>query len=257
MGRASKWLLVSLAAIALVVIVLVLLGGALLGGAIERIGSQATDTPVRVGGVDVAWTHWGATLHDVTIDNPQGFEQRPALTLPAVTLALEPGTLGESPVVVRTMQVAGPVADVELQDDGDTNLAALRRNLQRSKERGEPGPPAGEPGDVAVQKASRMQLRVEELVVGEGRARVRAPELGVDEPVTMPLGSVDLADVGGASGQKPAELTRTIALALVESTARTVTEEAIRETVGAEGIGGAVRDAVEAGADAIEDATGQ
>src|SRR4030095_12370704 len=63
-----------LAAIAIAVVLYAWLRGVCLTRhSIERIGSQVTDTVVRVAGADVAWTERRIDLDDLSVANPRGF----------------------------------------------------------------------------------------------------------------------------------------------------------------------------------------
>ena len=234
----------------------VFVAGPMMAGVIEELGSEATDTAVRVGDVEFDWTALRATLRDVTIANPPGFSKEPALELDAITIDLEGGSLLSEPIVLSRLRVLRPVANVVVRDVTETNLAALRDNLRASVEAGRPGPPPAEPGDVVAEKASRTRVRIERFAIGAGDAHVVAPDLGIDDPLDVSLAPATERSLGGADGAKPGELTRQVALAIVESTAKSVADSAVTETLGHGGIADAVRDAlhgvVEAGRDLIE-----
>jgi hypothetical protein len=225
-GRAVAWIaLAALAALALAIVLYgILRGPGLIAHAIERIGSQVTDTPVRVGEVDVALSGPGVDLAAFSVGNPDGFSQsQPALRFGAIDVEVG-HVLGDGPIVLETLDVGAPVVRVEIQDGARVNVMVLRDQIRASARAGRPGPPPAELGDVIADRASRAHIRVERLAIDPARVEVDVSELGPDEPIELSLGAIELTDVGGSDGATPAELTRTITLAILESTLTELTD---------------------------------
>lgn len=226
----------------------VLLSGPLVGAAVETIASQVTDTPVRVGATHVGWIGDARlALRDLRVANPEEYPDPTALQLGNVELDLDAGALLQEPVEVARMTVSAPVVHVQLHE-GRLNVADLRERIEASARAGRVESP-GEPGDEVAARLAHTRLRVRILEIGAGTAQVEASALGDDQPGALPLGAVTLRDVGGERGSTPAELTRTIALALLESSAEQVARHETR------GIVGRLREGVRALRDAVPDQT--
>lgn len=198
-------------------------GDALLAGAIEEIVAQVTDTPAELDGVDVDLGARRVVLAELRIGNPAGFERPTALRLGAVTADVE-DAVGDGPIVLREMRMGAPSVTVEIREGGRTNLAVLREQILASARAGAVGGEPAEPGDVVANVAAGTRVRIESLEMAPARVRVDASEYGPDEPIDLTLPAIALRGVGGAEGATPAELTRTISLALIDATTDAVTD---------------------------------
>ena len=201
--------------------------------ALERIGSEMTLAPVHVGGVDLDLTGGHGTIRDITVGNPEGFPDGTAIALREISLSLEIRSLREIPIVVHEIVVGEPRVDVVLLADGRTNIEALRRNVGRYEERqraaqGREEEPTGAPQSAAEQPETR--LRVGEFRISEGAIGLDASALGRD-PEQLPLGSVELRDIGGVRGVTPEQLGRRVADALIARTARAVAGAEVKRTL--------------------------
>ena len=83
--------------------------------AIEKYGSQATGTSVRVASVSISLTSGRGTLRGVRIANPPGFSSGDAFAFGEVTLEIDVGTVTDDPVgargpesIGRPLQIHGP-----------------------------------------------------------------------------------------------------------------------------------------------------
>jgi hypothetical protein len=209
----------------------VVLSGRLLGPAIEAIASQVTDTPVRVGATEVGWLGDARlTLRDLHVANPETFPDPTALRLGSVELDLDARGLLDEPIDVARLAVREPLVRVQLHE-GRLNVDELRDRIEASARAGRVESPA-EAGDEVAARLGRTRLRVATLEIGPGIAQVEATAIGDERPSELPLGASTLRDVGGERGATPAELTRAIALSLLQSSAEEVAHRSARGVVG-------------------------
>jgi len=199
--------------------------------AIEARGSEMTLSDVRVDGLHLDLRGGRGTIRRIEVDNPEGFPRGTALALDGIAIAIQPASLrGDGPIVVPEIRVGAPRVTVVLTADGRMNVDALRRNVrdhpervraaERRAEHERTEPPARRepPG---VERPGERRVRVGELVIEEGVIVIDASALG-REPEQLPLGSVELRDVGGDRGVTPEQLGRRVADALIARTARAV-----------------------------------
>jgi hypothetical protein len=231
---------------------------AIVEDAIERYGSQATDTPVRVDDVDLDLASGRGTVRGLTVANPEGFAARPAISFDEITLGLDLRSVRSDPVTIDLVRVGAPVVEVQVRADGRTNVDVLRRNLEASARAGEPGPPPAEPGDVAAEELGETRLRIRELEFTPGRARVDARELGREQPFEVELSPLTLREVGGDRGDTPEEIARTVAGALLTRTARAVAASQLKHELEKRGgelgraLGEALGEGLEGAGDALD-----
>lgn len=192
----------------------------LIAAAIEKHGSAATGTRVAVAGVDVSLREGRGAIAGLRVGNPDGFDGSDAFELGEIGIDLDVASIRHDPVVIERVEVTAPRIFAEFQRDGGSNLAEIRRQLERfAPASTEDATPGGKP-------AKQRRIRIRELVIAQGEISVDASKLGI-ESRSLVLPSVRLKDVGGADGGTPPELTKAILTRLVS----TVTSELARSEV--------------------------
>jgi len=228
-GRVWRALAIALAAVVAACAVFVWLrGDALVQRAVERITSQITDTPVHVGRADVRLRGRALHLADLRVGNPGGFRSGDALRVGSVDVAA--GKLRDEPIALDALRVDAPAVRVEIQRHARINIAVLRDQIRASARAGKAGSPPAQLGDVVADRLSRAHVRVKRLTIAPAHVVVDASEYGPNEPIELTLAPIALADVGGSAGMTPAELTRTISLALIEATLAKMADVDVRGT---------------------------
>jgi uncharacterized protein involved in outer membrane biogenesis len=204
---------------------------------IERQGSAAMGTSVRVTGVDLELRAARGTIRGLTVANPPGFSHAPAFSLEAITLRLDPAALRADPIVVEELRVGAPRVRFELDEQGLSNLEALRSRMDRAEAGSVDAPPGGQ--------GRAARLRVRELELEPGVLTIDASAFG-REPRELRLRGIELHEVGRARGASSEEIARTVAEAIVARTLRAVaaaeTSRALENFGGA--LGRAIGDAI-------------
>ncbi len=101
----------------------------LTGLAIETVGPEVTKTRVQVERVEVDLPKGLGLLQGMTVDNPPGFSDEPALYLELVYAQLDTATLAEPVILVNELLVSGARVRYEAGDNGN-NLAQLLANVE-------------------------------------------------------------------------------------------------------------------------------
>lgn len=224
--------------------------------AIETHGSALTLSPVRVEGVNIDLAGGRGTIRGITVGNPEGFPSGPALSLAGIEIAIDVGSLAGDPLVIREIRVGEPRVHVILDAQGRMNLDVLRRNVRdhpervAAAERAAGKPPERREAPAAEAPAAERRVRVGEITIEEGRIVLDASALGRD-PRELPLGSVELREVGGARGATPEQLGRRVADALIARTARAVAGAELERTLREKGgeLGGKLGELLRRGID--------
>jgi uncharacterized protein involved in outer membrane biogenesis len=182
--------------------------------AIEKYGSQATKTAVRVSSVKIKLRNGEGAVLGLKVANPSGFSFPSIITLDNITVRIEVNSVTSTPIVIDNILISGPEVFYEMKENGTANVDVLKKNLI----------PPGSPSEEQSQKSSRdkeIKLTVRKLVFEKGKVHVRIAKL-VDKPYTVELPRLELTDIGKHGGATPAEIARISATALAEATAKAV-----------------------------------
>ncbi|MDZ7682906.1 MAG: hypothetical protein U5J63_14625 [Fodinibius sp.] len=95
---------------------------------LESTTTKMLDTSVEVENVQVSILDGSGTIDGITIHNPEGFSDNPALSLKQISLKLDVYSLLSDTVVVKNVEVQQPQVYFEQKVSG-SNLDALSSNL--------------------------------------------------------------------------------------------------------------------------------
>jgi hypothetical protein len=179
--------------------------------AIEKYGSEAVKTPVRVSSVKIKLSQGEGAVHGLRVANPSGFASPSIMTLDDISIRIEKNSVTSTPLVIDNILISGPEVFYEMKADGTTNVDILKKNLAAS----------GSSKEEQSPKGKEIRLRVGRLVFEKGKVHVRVAKL-MDKPYMVELPRLELTDLGRRGGATPAEIARIVANALAEETVKAV-----------------------------------
>ncbi len=193
--------------------------------AVERLGTEYLGAPVTLGAARVSFKEGRATLEDLTIGNPPGYEGEYAMQLHEVSVALDAVASSGEHVVLPQVTVDGAKLAAVVKGAGDTNFQAMLEALDRK---------------IGTTSESNVKLTIGKLDFTNAEASVAAPLLGKETSVKVP--DVHLTNIGNdADGATVAEVLRQV----LEPITRSLVREAARKQLGESPIGGKLDDAME------------
>ena len=249
--------------ILIAVVVLIILGagaaylfysnlGPILKAAIEKYGSAATQSQVKVDSVTLSASSGQGTITGLVIDNPKGFTTPHAMELSSIAVTINTSTLTQNPVEVSTVTIAAPHVTYEQGDSGG-NLQKLQQNVTQyaggspsakspSGQAPKPGsspaqpatgsssPPAAGPATGNQAQAER-KLIIDKLDVTDGQVTVAASLLK-GKTLTTSLPAIHLTDIGKKEGgATPAEVAQLVISAISDQAVKAATSE-LQKTIG-------------------------
>ncbi len=159
--------------------------------AIQTYGSEATKTVVSVADVSIKLESGEGAISGLNVGNPKGFTNPNIFQLGKISTKIDTATVTENPIVIDELIIRDPVVFYEIDEDGLSNVDAMKKNLGLSSGQGSStsGDKSGEP----------IKMIIRKLVVEGGQARVLIAALG-DKEQTVTLPKIHLNDVGKKSG---------------------------------------------------------
>jgi uncharacterized protein involved in outer membrane biogenesis len=182
-------------------------------GAIEKYGSQATKTDVRVSSVKIGLSSGDASIRRLTVANPRGFSTPNIFSLGNISTRIAVRSVTESPIVIQEIRVSAPEVFYEMTKSGASNLDVIMKNLS--------GPEPGKKEPPEKARGKEVKLFVRKLVIEKGRVEARIAALG-EKPMILDLPRLELTDIGRNGGATPAQVARAVVTALAEQTAKVV-----------------------------------
>lgn len=188
----------------------------LIEAAIEKYGSEATQTSVQVGGVSLSLTSGSGSISNLTVANPPGYSGTSALSLGSIAMQLDTGSLpGNGPIVIDEVAITQPQITYEVRGlDRGSNLVALQDNIQSFTSSGGTAQPPTQSGPPARKEIIR------DLTITGGLVSVRA-ELLNGRGLTVPLPPIHLINLGGEGGATPAQIGVQVLSTMTRAAART------------------------------------
>jgi len=228
-------------------------------GVIERYGSAATKVAVHADSVALSIFGGSATIDDLTVANPSGFSSANVFRLGKIRLLIDRGTIRGNPLVINEVTIVSPEVYFELDQNGESNVDVIRRNLTQVRSGASGGAPAspGPSEPTPAQPASREPASVQRFLIK--KLSIQAAQLTIDtsalggERRVVKLPDTEETDIGARSGGATGgEVAAVVVRALVRDVAATVAaaqvERALEKHIGGEagkavgeGVGEAVK----------------
>lgn len=86
--------------------------------AVEKVGSDMTQTNVSLSEVDIELTSGKGALRGFSVTNPKGFSDDDAFKFDEVAVTLDISTVRSDPVVIKEIVIQGPSIVYQLGDNG-------------------------------------------------------------------------------------------------------------------------------------------
>ena len=208
--------------------------------AIEKYGTQAAQTDVRVSGVKISLTSGEGSLGGLSIANPKGFSSAKALESELISIKLDTASVsGTGPIIINEIVIDKPQVQFEATETGDSNLQAIYRNadsLYAREKMAEKSP---------QKQASGRKVIIKDFYIRNAHITISHPALD-GHGLTTSLGLVHMSDIGKDKGG----VSFNQAAALMLKTITDSTKNAAANDL-AKNLGSAVKDITGSGPDKV------
>ena len=181
--------------------------------AIEKYGSEAAQTPVRVKQVKISLKEGSGGIYGLSVGNPHGFEMPLAFYLGEAKVDIDPKSLTQEVKIIDDIIVDQPEIYVEINADNKNNLSEIQNNLPKAPKT----PPKQEAQKTKPAKEPKLLIR--HLRFSDGLIKAKVVKLNKEYEIKMP--SFEMSHIGGPNGAAPTEITKQI---LSEITKRAIAE---------------------------------
>jgi hypothetical protein len=182
--------------------------------AIEDYGSAATQTTVGVDGVDIRLREGRARIAGIAVGNPDGFAADDAFVLENITVDINVQATTGDLVVFEELTINQPRVFFEVNAQGQDNLSILKERLAKFQtDDTAPGPNL---------KIGRLQF---------SDASVSANIIPANRQYELRLPSLNMDQLGGASGASPGQIAREIIDRLLDHAMARVKEEGVNRAL--------------------------
>ena len=212
--------------------------------AIEKYGSEITQTRVTLDGVKISLTDGQGALRGLSVGNPKGFTADHSFRLGEIKMALDVGTITSDTIVVKEILIDKPAVTYELGPHG-SNIAAIQRNVQAYM---------GPGGGSKAEAGKGPKLVINDLYIKGGEVNVKTTVL-TEQKLSAQLADIHLKDIGKKKGgASPGEVAEQILAHLTKGVGSAVAtlnlkggKEMLEKATGgvakeAEGAGGTVKE---------------
>jgi uncharacterized protein involved in outer membrane biogenesis len=176
---------------------------------IEDVGTEVTQTAVRVGGIELDLLNGKAGLSQLSVANPAGFSDPHIFSLELVSAAIDVESVGSNPVVINEIVVRQPRVAYEMNTQGISNLDVLKKNVEAYSATRDTGTGTGS-GAATEQQESTGQAGEETRFIirslhFDGGELNASSALHPDKPVKASLPAFTMHNIGESSGGATSE----------------------------------------------------
>ena len=230
--------------IVLIVLVIIIAGAAyyllsnldnIVEAAIEKYGSEVTQTSVEVSSVHIGLTDGLGTITNLVIGNPKGFDSDYLFQMDNIGVQLDLENISKDLIVINQIMLDGPSIIYEL-NNSKSNVDAVKKNVDAytgsSSESNESDQSAG------------PKLIIENFIIKNGDVKT-VSNMVTDKTLSTKLPTIHLRDIGKNTGGAAsneiakiiiAELTKHIKAAASNIDLRSLMNEEVLKKLGADKI---------------------
>lgn len=210
--------------------------------AVNKYGSEATQTTVHLGSVKMSLASGEGSLGDLSVGSPKGFSADKALYLGTISVKLDTKSVtGTGPIVIKQIVIDKPQITYEVTASGDSNLQTIAHNAQNyansfgaEKKAAEPKQDDKTP---STEKAPGRKIIIESLEITNGQIAITQPLLK-DKQLAAALPSIHLNNIGKSKGgASPAEVAEVLLGVITQSASQVATASLTKELGGFKKLG--------------------
>ena len=165
---------------------------AIITSAIEKFGSEITQTQVTLKETKISATDGKGTLRGFRMTNPANFKTKSSLEFDEISMVLDIKTNTDDTIVVKDITISGPIITYEYSSSG-SNIDAIMKNVDSYIGTGK-GSSEKKSSDGGGKK-----LIIEKLSILNGKANVSAAILQ-GKTMSVDLPNIVLKDIGKSKG---------------------------------------------------------
>lgn len=196
----------------------------LVEAAIEKHGSEATQTAVRVDSVKIDLSNGAGAISGLTIANPKGFALPYAFSLGEIRTGIDLQSLKEEPYIIDEITILAPQVFVEINEGNKTNLNELKKNLAAGSSSSPSTEEKEQPASESSAHEPRLIIRTVTFADGSIQAKVAALQ---NKEYQLKLPGLDMKNLGGSKGATGSELATEILKRLTDRASEVVQKEII------------------------------
>ena len=172
---------------------------------IEDVGTEVTQTAVRVGGVELDLLNGKAGLSQLSVANPAGFSSSHIFSLELVSIAIDVDSISSNPVIINEIVVRQPRVAYEINMQGTSNLDVLKKNVEGYSASRDTGTgTATEQQESTGEGGEEIRLIIRKLHFDGGELNATSA-LRPDKPVKARLPAFTMSNIGESSGGATSE----------------------------------------------------
>ena len=194
---------------------------AMVEAAIEKYGSEATQTSVLVDSVKIDLANGAGGIKGLTVANPKGFAMPYAFSLGEIRTGIDLQSLQEEPYIIDEITVLAPQVFVEINEANKTNLNELKKNLTAGSTSAQ-----DKKSQVSEDSAEEPRLIIRRVTFADGTIQARVAALQ-DKEYQLKLPKLEMSNLGGSKGATASELASEILSRLTDRASDVVKKDII------------------------------
>lgn len=194
---------------------------AIVAGLIEKAGTEAVGTDVRVSKVGLDLKGGKAVISGLTIRNPKGYQDKYIFSMDDIGVDIDTSTLTKNPIVINEVLVRQPKVFFELDKNNVSNMDTLKKNMQRTDT-------SKEKTDKAAGDGEEIKLIIKKFKFDGGNLSVKSAAMP-DKDLNQKLPVISMSNIGAAKGGATAN---EIATEIVKKLVSQAVNSAVKAGVG-------------------------
>lgn len=197
--------------------------------AIERQGSAALGTSVRVGSVSISLREGRATVRGLRVANPEGYSRGDAFELGEAAVQIDAASVTKRPIVVPEVTIRAPEVEYEMAANGKSNIDVLLAHARSGSGKGGGGAQSGGTGG----EARPVTLSIGRFTFEQGHVGADLEAVG-SKTFETDLPPVRVSNLRGTPQQISQRVAEEFLRSVTRAVARGRAEKLIDEKVGGE-----------------------
>jgi len=177
---------------------------ALVEAAIEKYGSEATKTAVRVDKVKISLKDGSGAIYGVTVANPAGFGDPNIFSLGEISTKIDYESVSKEIIIIDDITVLAPQVFFEMNKDKEINLNVLKQNIMPAQSA---APAAKEPAQPAG--GAPVKMIIKHMKFADGNINATVVPLN-NKKYKLKLPAIEQSNLGAPNGAPPEEIARQI-----------------------------------------------